>query len=365
MNKAKGMGSLRLRGDIWYVDYHHQGRRFRERVGTSKTLAVQALNKRLTEIAEGKFFPERNKPSITFREMANLYWEHYAKTKKGARTTWPYVKKLSEVFGDKRLDQISILDITAYLNGLKANLSPAAVNRYHAFLSSIFYRAIDWEKFSGHNPASKVKKLQEDNKRLRYLSQEEMAALLKAAHPRLYPALVCAMMTGMRKSELLSLDWKNVDVERGFIYILKSKSGKKREIPVSSKLRQVLLSLGPKESGSVFELPEIMMRRYFDRALKEAGIRDFRWHDLRHTFASHFVMRTKDIPALQSILGHATAQMTQRYAHLANSHLAVNMEIFDAGMAAVKPQVHLEPSQIRPNVEKDLLNISLKVLNIN
>lgn len=359
------MGSLRLRGDIWYVDYHYQGRRFRERVGASKTLAVQALNKRLAEIAEGKFFPERNKPSITFGEMANLYWEHYARTKKSARTTWPYVKKLSEAFGEKRLDQISVLDIAAYLNRLKAKLSPAAVNRYHAFLSSIFYRAIDWEKFSGHNPACKVKKSQEDNKRLRYLSQEEMGALLKKAHPRLFPALVCAMMTGMRKSELLGLDWENVDIERGFIYILKSKSGKKREIPISSKLRQVLLSLEPKKSGSVFQLPEIMMRRYFDKALKEAGIRDFRWHDLRHTFASHFVMRTKDIPALQSILGHATPQMTQRYAHLANSHLAVNMEIFDAGMTAVGPQFYFDPSQIRPKAEKDLLESSLKLLNIN
>lgn len=354
------MGSLRLRGKIWYVDYYYQGRRLRERVGTSKTLAVQALNKILAEIAEGKFFPERQKPCITFAEMANLYWEHFAKNKKGARTTWPYVRKLIEAFGNKRLDQISVLDITAYLNRLKAKLSPAAVNRYHAFLSSIYYRAIDWEKFSGHNPASKVKKLQEDNKRLRYLSQEEMKALIEKAHPRLYPALVCAMMTGMRKSELLGLDWENVDIERGFIYILKSKSGKKREIPISSKLRQVLLSLGPKESGSVFELPEIMMRRYFDRALKEAGIRDFRWHDLRHTFASHFVMKTKDIPALQNILGHATAQMTQRYAHLANSHLAVNMEIFDSGMAAIRPPVRLERSQIGPKVDTAFLEYSKK-----
>mgnify|MGYP001562311352 CR=1 FL=1 len=72
-----------------------------------------------------------------------------------------------------------------------------------------------------------------------------------------------------------------------------------------------------------------------------------------------------DYHPLQSILGHATAQMTQRYAHLANSHLAVNMEIFDAGMTAVKPQFYFDPSQIRPKAEKDLLDSSLKLLNIN
>ena len=123
-----------------------------------------------------------------------------------------------------------------------------------------------------------------------------------------------------------------VEGDARVIYILQSKSGKPREIPIASKLRDILLGLGQKSQGLVFNLPVIMLRRYFDKAARDVGITGFRFHDLRHTFASHFVMRTNDLPTLQKLLGHSSPAMTQRYAHLSGGHLASEMAAFESAI---------------------------------
>ncbi|MEK7287570.1 MAG: site-specific integrase [Elusimicrobiota bacterium] len=101
-----------------------------------------------------------------------------------------------------------------------------------------------------------------------------------------------------------------------------------------------------------------MLRRYFAQALKDAGIDSFRFHDLRHTFASHFIMKTSDLPALQKILGHASPQMTQRYAHLAAGHLAANMAKFEAGMGTFWTPEPKEDLENRPEVSQNYLNLN-------
>lgn len=157
---------------------------------------------------------------------------------------------------------------------------------------------------------------------------------------------MCALLTGMRRGEILALDWQNVDLERGVVYVLRSKSGKSREIPMASKLRDVLLDLGPKDKGPVFNLPLIMLRRYFDRAVRRAGILDFSFHGLRHTFASHYIMRTNDLTALQRVLGHSTPAMTLRYAHLGRGHMMSNMAAFESVIPAQGSGLRVDVSPI-------------------
>ncbi|MBI2071322.1 MAG: tyrosine-type recombinase/integrase [Elusimicrobia bacterium] len=345
------------KGGNWFIDYYFHGRRIRESAGPSKSFAKEALAKRKTEIAEGKFFPQRQKETISFAEMCGLYWELYAKHKRGAinsrslRNARHYIQRITVAFGDKKLDAVKTTDVLSYLTKLREHNSPATFNRHLAIIKSVFNRAIEWGKFMGPNPAVKIKKLQENNKRLRYLSKEEIPRLLESCHPRLFPLLACALWTGMRRGEILDLKWENVDLERRLLYVLESKSGKAREIPIAPTLARVFVSMGPKTMGPVFHVPIIMIARYFDQALTRAGIRDFRFHDLRHTFASHFIMKTQDLPALQKILGHASPMMTQRYAHLATGHLAVNMAKFDSGM-----DTFWTPRQIPalPNVQNSL-----------
>ncbi|HOW89608.1 MAG TPA: site-specific integrase, partial [Elusimicrobiales bacterium] len=150
--------------------------------------------------------------------------------------------------------------------------------------------------------------------------------------PRLVPVVVCALTTGMRRSELLNLDWRDIDFASNTIQVLKSKSGKSREIPVMPALRTLLENLGPKSHGNVFKMPYITLRRLYHKALGSACITSFRFHDLRHTFASHFAMKTGDLPALQQILGHASIQMTLRYAHLSDKHIAEKMVLLSKSL---------------------------------
>jgi len=192
--------------------------------------------------------------------------------------------------------------------------------------------------FYGDNPACRVKLGRGAHHRLRFLSETEMIRLMEVCHPRLKPVVACALMTGMRKSELLNLAWENVSLAQGIIYILKSKSGRPRQIPIIPQLQDIFMALQPKACGSVFNLPEIMLRRLFAKAIAQSGIQEFRFHDLRHTFASHFIMRTHNLPVLQEIMGHATPQMTQRYAHLSPGYMAAAVNKLDGVFAGSLPE---------------------------
>lgn len=328
------MAIFKKRGD-WWIGYRVNGKRRREPIGSSFSLAKEVLAKRLAEAAERKHFPGRSANAASFAVVAAKFWElhgQHLRSRSWRYTLDLYIKR----FGSRKIGQITVAEIQAYYNEIASRGrpgSPSTANRHLNLLSSVFGKAKSWGDYYGDNPCAMVKRQREANHRLRYLSHNEIDRLMRAAHPRLQPVLASAIMTGMRKGELLQLVWENVDLERQTISILKSKSGRPREIPIAGQLKLVLVGLGPQPNGSVFNLPDIMLRRYFDRALKDARIEAFRFHDLRHTFASYFLMRTGDLPTLQRLLGHSTPILTLRYAHLSQAHIAAGMALFEAGMA--------------------------------
>ena len=325
------------RGDNWCIGYRlPNGKYRREKVGPSNALAKEVFAKRLTEVAEGRFFPGRIANARQFAEFADKYLDLHARHLKGA--SWKLmILHARRRFGTLRMGAIGPSEIQRYYNEIVARASNATANRNLSLLKSMFNKAKAWGDFYGENPCAAIKKLREPQGRLRYLSVEEMVRLLAVAHPRLYPVLMCALHTGMRRGEIFGMDWKNISLEQGMIYILESKSGRPREIPITMKLREVLLAQGQRPEGPVFKLPYIMLRRYFERALGEADIHGFRFHDLRHTFASHFIMRTNNLPALQKLLGHSTPTMTLRYAHLSRGHMASEMAAFESVMPVGAP----------------------------
>jgi integrase len=316
----------------WWIGYRgNDGRRRREPVGLSHALAKQVLAKRLNEVAEQRHFPGRVANSKPFGIIADLWWEQHGRFLR-SRSWKNMLDQLRLVFGTKRVGGITPGDIQGFYNRKAEGQSTSTANRYLTLLKMIFNSAESWGHFYGQNPCARVRKGQEAPHRLRYLSQDEIKRLLGASHPRLYPVVACAILTGMRQGEILGLTWENVSLESDTIYLLRTKSGKPRELPIPGKLRAILLAVGPKPAGPVFELPLIMLRRYFDRALREASIPGFRFHDLRHTFASHFIMRTNDLPALQKLLGHSTPLMTLRYAHLGRGHLMSEIAAFESAI---------------------------------
>jgi integrase len=180
----------------------------------------------------------------------------------------------------------------------------------------------------------KVKQLPERNWRLRFLSKEEIPMLINPCEHHLRPIEVTALNTGMRKGEILALKWEQVDLRHGFIFLTDTKNNERRDIPINQTLRDTLEIL-PRHITSPYVFWQgkgeryMDVRRSFRSALKRAGIKDFVFHDLRHTFASHLVMAGVDLTTIKELLGHKTLAMTMRYAHLAPSHKKKAVEELD------------------------------------
>jgi integrase len=182
------------------------------------------------------------------------------------------------------------------------------------------------EKVLGYNPVSQSGLLEVHNQVERILTPEEEERLLACSPPHLRSIIIAALNTGMRKGEILSLRWGNVDLENNVITLeyTNTKSKKARRIPINSKLRKLLLEQKLKSGGNenAFLNSEgnpykrhDSMKGAFERACKRANISGLRFHDLRHTAATRMIESDVHIEKVSKILGHSTIQMTMRYAH--------------------------------------------------
>ncbi len=329
------------KGSNFYIDYYVNGRRKREKIGPSESLAKIVLKKRKVEIAEGKYLDIKREKKLKFDDFALQYLTMYCKTnhKNWQRTDASNIRLLKKHFSGKYLNEITSKDIEQYKADRLSEVTPSTVNRGLACLKSMYNRAIEWE-LTESNPASRVKLLRENNKRMRFLEKEEIARLLDSCNPRLKPIIIVALNTGMRKSEILNLKWQDYDFSRGILYLRNTKSGEKREVPVNEQAKTALVSI-PKNPKSDYIFsnkdgrPCQSVRKAFDNALKRAKIADFRFHDLRHTFASHLVQSGIDLNTVRELLGHASLKMTIRYAHLSPNHKKQAVDILSRQMDTI------------------------------
>ncbi|PYN68012.1 MAG: hypothetical protein DMD93_12515 [Candidatus Rokuibacteriota bacterium] len=207
----------------------------------------------------------------------------------------------------------------------KRHYSAAAINRHLAALHHLLKLAHEeWEVLPA---VPKIRLEKEAQGRLRWLEPDEQARLLAACrasrNPQLANIVTVALETGLRVSELLGLTWDRVDLSRGVIRLELTKSGRRREVPMRQAVYDVLASLPEPREGRVWRLQNI--RTAFENAVAAARIDNLHFHDLRHSFASWFMMRGGQLQTLKEILGHADLKMTLRYAHLAPEHLRSEM----------------------------------------
>ena len=171
-----------------------------------------------------------------------------------------------------------------------------------------------------------------------------LAGCQKSLNKSLTSVVIVALETGLRKSELLGLTWDRVDMARGVIWLEVTKSGKRREVPMRQAVYTVLSGLPEPHEGAEWATGSV--RTAFKNAVEAAKVEDFHFHDLRHTFASRYVMRGGSLPALQQIIGHATLAMTMRYSHLSPRHLRDEMEKTDVA-SAVPAEITSSRAQAR------------------
>ena len=210
--------------------------------------------------------------------------------------------------------------------------STATVNRYFSTLSRVFAVAVkEWEWIED-SPLQNISKLEEPAGRTRFLSEQEIKRLLDAcvalSHQDLYTAVVLALSTCARRMEIMSLRWQHVDLKLGVIYLHKTKNKTSRAIPLQGYALELLRTRYQRSvAPSALVFPSrlkpnqpVSLRASWEKALTLSGIKDFRWHDLRHTGASYLAMQGASLTELSEILGHKTLQMVKRYAHLSLPH---------------------------------------------
>ena len=327
------------RGNIYWIRYAGlDSRVIRESSGSTKFREAEALLiKRRQSIKEGKQPEIKRIANHSFRELTGEYLK-WAARQRGYRTKKGYVLQLAQSYGSLPLRRFSTMLIEQLqTERLQRGNKPATINRLVATLKHMFTKAVEWDMVEEETlkRVRRVKLLEENNRRLRYLSKEECQALINACDKHLKPIVITALNTGMRKTEILTLKWNQADFKHGFILLEITKNGERREIPINDTLRATLQSItrrldipylfyDPKK-GKPYE----DVKRSFASACRRSGLMDFRFHDLRHTFASHLVMAGIDITTVKELLGHKTLAMTLRYAHLAPSHKVKAVNVLD------------------------------------
>jgi len=238
------------------------------------------------------------------------------------RTDTLRAEPLIREFGTMPAPDVTSAQIEGFLSRERSRSSGPTANRYRSLLSSIFSFGLRRGLVST-NPVAAVPRFREHEGRIRFLDAGEESALRVAvgAHA---PELDLALNTGIRRGEQYGLRWENVDLDRGILTV-RGKTGR-RFVPVNAAARSAIERLHQASGGSEFVCPR-EWRRWFEAACRSAKVHDFRWHDLRHTFASRLVMAGADLSSVQKLLGHRSIVTTQRYAHLSPEHLRATVDL--------------------------------------
>jgi len=315
-----------FKNENWFIDYRlPNGKRIRERIGSSRKLAETVLAKRKVEIAEDRFLDVCKKEKIKFEDFAAEFLNTHSKVnKKSWKSDFYNLETLKGYFGGKYLYAIAIKDIEKFKLERSGQVGPATVNRELATLKTMFSKAVIWDKLH-ENTARNVKFLKEPAGRLRFLEREEIVKVLANCNKILRPIVVLALNTGMRRGELFGLKWHDVDFKNNIITLLDTKNGEKREVYMNEQVKTALIRVRKHpDSAYIFcnkdGKPLHDIRKSFFTALKKSGINNFHFHDLRHTFASQLAMSGTDINTVRELLGHKDVRMTLRYSHLSPSY---------------------------------------------
>jgi integrase len=333
------------RGTIWWIDYYFKGERLREPVSSSRKEAMEALESRRGDIVQGRFeLVRKDRRQSTFEEFACEYLKHLKATRRWWKGEVSRMKSLVRHFGKMPLSEISTYDVEKYKEKRRKKLSGSGMNREFALLKSMLNRASEWGFAKiALNPVSKVGYFPERQVE-RILTNDEARRLIDASNASLRPVVVTALNTGMRRGEILDMRWTNVDFDRRFIRVERSKNNRSRKVPINSTLTAELSRLHA--SGTPFVFMQRAGERLksiataFATACRHSGLGHVRFHDLRHTFATNLVMNGVDLVTVKEILGHSDISMTVRYSHPSDERKMAAVEVI-VDRAEERPSPHV------------------------
>ena len=319
---------------IWQISLRTPGgKRFRRTAGTADRREAQELHDKLKhELWRQEKLGE--KPKRLWDE-ACIRWIQENQGKKSLDSDKIKIRLLPELRG-LLLEDISRDLIHSVVN--RKTCSGSTKNRYFALIRAILNKCVnEWDWL---DKAPKLKLHKEPKKRIRWLYPEEAQRLVNALDglPYMQHLVIFSLATGLRQANVLNLKWEQIDLRRqvAWIYPDQAKAGKAIGVPLNHTAMQVLMDR-PRVSAYVFTHSKgarvkSISSRVWREALDRAGIEDFRWHDLRHTWASWLVQNGTPLAALKEMGGWESVEMVQRYAHLAPEHLSQHARLIDSSM---------------------------------
>ena len=322
------------------------------------------------DVQREKIESRHNAKSLSENTLANFLDSQYeawakANTKSGASTV-ASVRSAFKAFLNTPLPDIHIKRIEKWrIKKLNDGLRPTTVNRLTSALRGVLSRAVEWDIIDKH-PLAKLKPLQSnDNLHSRYLSKDEEKRLTAALEARdeqmkadrssantfrkargydllpslkkctfgdyLTPMVICSLKTGLRRGELFDLEWQDINFDSKVLTVRAehAKSSKTRHVPLSQTALKTLKNWKKQADlnhARVFPAADgerlTTVKTAWNNLLNAASITDFRWHDMRHDFASQLVMKGVPLNTVRELCGHADINTTLRYAHLAPDHKA-------------------------------------------
>lgn len=339
-------------GKTYYLRYISNGRQQQLKIGGFGDISFDAARKAARRsrshvvLGDDPAGTKADKKAVpTYAILAQQHLNHAKTYQRSYGSTETIMRRhVLPTWGKKRLDEIAPHDIVKWLaEKAGEGLKPATVEKIRVTFSRSFELGRQWDVPGClNNPVSRVPRRQFSNARERYLTPAEAERLKKAVeksvNPQIKSLVWLLLLTGARLGELLNAQWKDVHLDRRAWLIPTSKTGKPRHVPLSQAAIDIIEQL-PKFEGCPWlvpnpetRLPFVTIKRAWQTARDQAGLRDLRLHDLRHSAASFMINAGIDLYAVGKVLGHADHKSTMRYSHLANETLLAAVEAGAAGM---------------------------------
>jgi len=322
------------KGIRWQAVIRKGGRRSQVATFRTKGEAEEWANGIELAISKGTYLPSHEARKRTVRDLLERYKETEIPKKRDQRNPARQADFWIKRLGNLKLQELTRASIVEVRDELAKGKAASTVNRYLALLSHACAVAErEWE-WMDSNPLRKVSRLEEPRGRVRFLSDAEKDRLLGAArgssHPHLYAIVLIALTTGARKGEILGLRWKDVDLESNRAVLHDTKNKERRTLvlvaPVVDELRK-LQKIRRIDDDLIFSNTKVgeANSSYFEKAWRKtrskAELKDFRFHDLRHSCASNLAMNGATTAEIAAVLGHKTLEMVKRYSHLSDEHV--------------------------------------------
>lgn len=316
--------ALCKRNNIWWIRFSFNGKRIQQSTGTSDKIAAQQLHDKLkAEIWRADKLQE--KPDKTWMD-AVVRWLEESKHKRSLEDDIIRLRWLDTHLKNKVLSNISrdVIENVAKIKE-KSGVEPGTVNRMLAVIRAILRKAE--REWGWIDKAPFIRMRKEDNARTRWITPDEANRLLRELPPHLADMMLFTLATGLRRANVTGLKWNDIDIHQKHAWILREKAKGKKAIAVP--LNEIALAVLAKRKGIhpefVFTYKERRITQCstqaWRKALKRAGITDFKWHDLRHTWSSWHVQNKTSLQELQQLGGWRSFNMVLRYAHLSSEHL--------------------------------------------